>query len=1561
MKIKLLLTVVITVILGAITSAQSTINITTSGGSYTTEKWVSITTAVDGGGTQVWGQGNGTYGDGQGLINQDISIAPGTYWVNCYDRYSDGWDGTLISVTSLGSVIGDNGGVSPSDSSTNDTDGSWETPADELEASFQIVVIAPPSCLPPSAMTTSNIDETSADINWTVGGSETLWDIEYGITGFAQGSGSLIDDTSNKPYNLTGLTPDTTYDVYVRAHCGVGDESPWAGPVQFKTLCNVITTFPWEETVESASATLSCWTIINNNADADQWSVQTTSTYANSGSQSFQMYTDYNNGSNDDYLITPQLALTGNERLKFNYRARSSSEPQDFTVLLSTTGTAPADFTTTILPNASYSNTTYDETIVDLTTYTGNVYIAFHVPPAGLDGYYLYIDDIIVEELPTCIEPSALTAANMNISSADLSWTSGGSLESAWEIEYGALGFSQGSGTIVNANSNPYNLTGLSSGTTYDYYVRADCTGGDLSEWVGPYSFTTACSTFNIPFTENFDTTAAGSTSAPNAPNCWSFIDGGSGWTYIFNSSFNSQSGLQNYRLYNGADTTGDYMLISPEIAELTTDGIKVNFSVKGASGQELEIGTMSDPSDASTFTVLNTVSLTSSSYENIELIVVAGTDSYLALRHGQTGTYDSYYLDDFSFSELPSCIKPTNLGTANVTATTADLNWVSGGSGETSWEVEYGAVGFTQGAGTTVAPATNPVSISSLNSNTNYDFYVRASCGGAGFSEWSGPLSFMTLPGAHTYPLSEDFESGFDLFENATGNSTDFAVSTAYFHTGSQSVQNAHGTNDLNYLHETGLLDLSTATSPELRFWQIAKTEGTWDKCYIQISTDGGATYINLPAAAYSGSSTNYGTAGYFHEDSYAVWGTAYDTPDNATWWQEEVFSLDAYKVANVRIRFFLDSDGSANREGWFIDDITVDEAPPLEYIWDGTSWNNTPEGSITSINNMTIQAGTMPSLTAAISVNDLTIESGATLEADNGDITVAGSLSNNGTITGSNEVVFTGGTEFITGTGTMDNLTVAASGTVVVAGQQSIIEQVDVVSGGFLSVDTNGSLTLVSNAFGTARVDEVDTVSITGNVTVERYIPAGNRAYRFIGSTVSGPTVFDSWQEGGNNAAGFGVQVSGTAGTAGTVNATTGHDETVSGNKSMYKWDAANQAWVSVDNTKTEVLSAGDYYRLFVRGDRTTDLSNNAAAHTATTLRATGTLMLGSMTVTPAVASGEFFALANPFQSKVSMATATTNGVAADMYYWDPNLGTNGGYSAIDIAGGTGTAGTATNILDAGQAVFFADASAAASVTINEASKVSGNNNGGVFNTTPLTQALRVKLYQTARFNNGQSESDGMYVHFNASHNLNVDYNDAVKLYGLNANIAISKATGETLAVERRTLPTTAESINLNISNYLTTAYTIEATVDVLPGLTAYLKDNFTGTMTELIQGTSTAVDYTVDMNDAASLDALRFEIVFQTVTLSNDDTVFGTNLSVYPNPVTGDAITINLGNTVNEMVSVQVYNTLGQQVMTNDFDNVSNGVITLDNLSGLSNGVYIMNVSSGDATTSRRFIKK
>lgn len=69
----------------------------------------------------------------------------------------------------------------------------------------------------------------------------------------------------------------------------------------------------------------------------------------------------------------------------------------------------------------------------------------------------------------------------------------------------------------------------------------------------------------------------------------------------------------------------------------------------------------------------------------------------------------------------------------------------------------------------------------------------------------------------------------------------------------------------------------------------------------------------------------------------------------------------------------------------------------------------------------------------------------------------------------------------------------------------------------------------------------------------------------------------------------------------------------------------------------------------------------------------------------------------------------------------------------------------------------------------------------------------------------------------------------------------------------------------------------------------------------------------------------------------------------------------MTINLGNVPASQVSIAIFNTLGQQVMTREFDNVSNNTIVMDNLSSLTSGVYLLNISNGDSTAVKRFIKQ
>ena len=105
------------------------------------------------------------------------------------------------------------------------------------------------------------------------------------------------------------------------------------------------------------------------------------------------LYTDYNNGSNNDYLILPAFELNGSYVFSYDVRARSTSEPNDYRVLLSTTGNSPEDFTVVLKELETVDYTTYQTKDINLNGYNGMVYIAIHVPQGGLDGYYIYFDN----------------------------------------------------------------------------------------------------------------------------------------------------------------------------------------------------------------------------------------------------------------------------------------------------------------------------------------------------------------------------------------------------------------------------------------------------------------------------------------------------------------------------------------------------------------------------------------------------------------------------------------------------------------------------------------------------------------------------------------------------------------------------------------------------------------------------------------------------------------------------------------------------------------------------------------------------------------------------------------------------------------------------------------------------------------------------------------------------------------------------------------------------------------------------------------------------------------
>lgn len=361
------------------------------------------------------------------------------------------------------------------------------------------LVIQETFCTAPAMPTVNGITQTGANFSWAAG-TATAWEVFVQAEGLPVPSvaGALTTINTDSPSPIV-LTPNTSYDMYVRADCGTGGNmSSWIGPLNFRTLCDGFSV-PFQEGFNSNSDSEPCWSVINGNNDGNTWNMSyDQNPFEGNQVASISTSTGVNN---NDWLISPQIVLDGNQRLKYRYRAGSATTQGSFRVVLSTGGTAQADFTEILVPTTAYTNVTYIERIVNLSAYTGAVRIAWHVPQGSQGGNRLYVDNVIIEDLPTCPEPSALTVDAVLHNSVELSWQNGGS-ETEWQILHlpcGSPAPTLGTTGWVTADTNPYPLGGLTPLTCYDVYIRAVCDNNDLSPWAAEkVTFTTQIAPPNV-------------------------------------------------------------------------------------------------------------------------------------------------------------------------------------------------------------------------------------------------------------------------------------------------------------------------------------------------------------------------------------------------------------------------------------------------------------------------------------------------------------------------------------------------------------------------------------------------------------------------------------------------------------------------------------------------------------------------------------------------------------------------------------------------------------------------------------------------------------------------------------------------------------------------------------------------------------------------------------------------------------------------------------------------------------------------------------------------------
>ena len=134
---------------------------------------------------------------------------------------------------------------------------------------------------------------------------------------------------------------------------------------------------------------------------------------------------------------------------------------------------------------------------------------------------------------------------------------------------------------------------------------------------------------------------------------------------------------------------------------------------------------------------------------------------AFRAVEGAANGAADiDFFIDNFQIRQTPPCVEPTTLTATSITSNGANLSWVdpSGIQFDYEYVVQLAGGGVPTVAGNIVDITTLPLTINTLNPNTNYEFWVRANCGVDGNSAWVGPVTFRTLCAAFVAPFNQPF-----------------------------------------------------------------------------------------------------------------------------------------------------------------------------------------------------------------------------------------------------------------------------------------------------------------------------------------------------------------------------------------------------------------------------------------------------------------------------------------------------------------------------------------------------------------------------------------------------------------------------------------------------------------------------------------------------------------------------------------------------------------------------------------------------------------------------------
>jgi hypothetical protein len=549
------------------------------------------------------------------ILMSAFCLASAVTWnVSLTDDYGDGWNGGSLDVYVNGFLVQDgitlNTGHGPEyfpfivqngdQITTLYTPGGWAYEnayfiydhdgiliasegtggAEPMSITSPIVVVAPvglPGLVtnPSPANGAVNV-AMSGNLTWTFGADTETYDLWFGPAGamIEVEGGELAGATGS--FSYSGLNGYTAYQWQVISHNS--NKATTDGPVwSFSTMASPVASFPWTEDFEGTFLPVGWNKIVNTGNDITQSSSQN---HTAGGSYSCR-FSSWDYGSNyNQYLFSRPITVTAPYTLLSFWHRKSHAVAEVLEWGIGT-NTNPSGYAWTPV---TLSNTAWQETEVNLASYAGQtVYIGFHYYGDYL--YFVYLDDVNIDQPAGMYPPTVLTVSNLGTDSADLGWTENNVPASTqWDILYGASGFDPDTeGTLVNVTQNPYTLGSLIEGTAYDWYVRSNDGSKLVSVWAGPGTFTTALSPItSYPWIETFEDaspTRIGWTQIQEiSDHVWTWAAGaGAG------SITTAHSGVLNARFTGSSGWPHVTKLVSP-VLDLSA---KANYMVSFWYGQE--------------------------------------------------------------------------------------------------------------------------------------------------------------------------------------------------------------------------------------------------------------------------------------------------------------------------------------------------------------------------------------------------------------------------------------------------------------------------------------------------------------------------------------------------------------------------------------------------------------------------------------------------------------------------------------------------------------------------------------------------------------------------------------------------------------------------------------------------------------------------------------------------------------------------------------------------------------------------------------------------------------